>query len=217
MCLCVTVFETSWNAQPNITLFALWIQRLFFVRAWRTTQSILVAVIVGKCWWLLSSRQPIFLQKLMAYFQFLGCMAAVQQVLAYLSQLSVWSLCETLRTTGLQENVVVQNCEVKEMKEQFLHPFPCTATDRVAVCDSVTVAHMFILILHRGQLQDVPTVTTKVNRLLVDHEYLSACAGHVCPPKLLPSCHRLSSLSCRPISFSVPCFWRWVAFLYSLV
>lgn len=74
------------------------------------------------------------------------------------------------------------------MKEQFLHPFPRTATDRVAVCHSVTVTHMSILILHRGQLQDVSTVTTKVNRLLVDHEYLSACVRHVCPPKLLLSC-----------------------------
>lgn len=33
----------------------------------------------------------------------LGCMAAVQQVLPYLSQMSVWSLCEAVRTTGLQE------------------------------------------------------------------------------------------------------------------
>jgi hypothetical protein len=146
-------------------------------------------------------------------------MAAVQQVLPRFSQLSAWSLCETFRTTGLKENVAVQNCEVKEMKEQFLHPFPHMATDRVAVCHSVTsviITHMSLLILRSGQLQDASTVTTKVNCLLVDREYLAACARHVCPPKLLLSCHCLSSLSCRPISVSVSCFWRCLAFFMVL-
>jgi hypothetical protein len=154
MCLSVTVFETSWVAQPNITLFTLWIQHFFCVQAWHTTQSILIAVIVGMCWWLLSSRQPILWQKLMAYRHFLEGLAAVQQVLPYSSQVSVWCLCEA-RTTGFQENVAVQNCEFEEMKEQFLHPFLRTATDRVAVRHSVTlvtITHMSVVILHNGQL-----------------------------------------------------------------
>jgi hypothetical protein len=28
-----------------------------------------------------------------------------------------------VKTAGLQEDVAVQKCEVKEMKAQFLHPF----------------------------------------------------------------------------------------------
>jgi hypothetical protein len=109
-----------------------------------------------------------------AVFRVHGCGPASSTIF-----LTIVILCETFRTAGLQENVTVQNCEVEEMKEQFLHSFPRTVTDGVAVCHfltSVTVTHMSILILHSGQLQDVSTVTTKVNLLLVDREYVSACA-----------------------------------------
>jgi hypothetical protein len=61
--------------------------------------------------------------------------------------------------------VAVQNCEVEEMKKQFFHPFPLTATDAIAVGHSVTfvnVTHVSIVILHNGWLQGVSTLITKV-------------------------------------------------------
>ena len=69
--------------------------------------------------------------KLMAYPQFVVSVAAV------LTNISLTSLCKTVYT-GLLENVAVWNCEVEEMKEQFLRPLPSTATDRGAVGSSLT-------------------------------------------------------------------------------
>ena len=48
------------------------------------------------------------------------------------------------------------NCEVEEMKEHFLHPFPCMVTDRVAVGHSATfidVALVSFVILRSGWLR----------------------------------------------------------------
>jgi hypothetical protein len=42
--------------------------------------------------------------------------------------------------TEVQEIVAVKNCEVEEMKQQFVGPFARTATDTVAVGHSVTLS-----------------------------------------------------------------------------
>jgi len=69
------------------------------------------------------------------------------------------------RITRLQENVAVQNYEVKETKDQFLCPFPRMVTDTGSVGHSVTfvdLTHMSIVILYNGRLQGISTLLTKV-------------------------------------------------------
>jgi len=146
-----------WYAQPSVTLFALWIWHLFFVQAWHATQSILVSVVVGLCWQLLT--------KLMAYLQFVVGVAAVQQVLSYswhvsVCEVSVWNF----RTTGLQENVAVRILRTRRWQNSFFIHFHVRWLI-VAVHHSVTfvnVTHMLIKIFHIGRLQSVSTLITEV-------------------------------------------------------
>jgi hypothetical protein len=99
-----------------------WTWRLFFVRAWHTTQFILLSD-VGQCWRLLSSRRRIFVDK--ADGLPTGCSGRCCVPANYLishqcqSEVSVWKF----GTTRLQENVAVQNCQVEEMENPFFVHF----------------------------------------------------------------------------------------------
>jgi len=163
-----------WYAQPSVTLFALWIWHLFFVQAWQATQSILVLVVVYQCWQLLS--------KLKAYLQFVGGVAAVQQVLSYSWHVSLWSLHVKLRTAGLQENVAVENFEVEEMKEQFLRPFPCTETSsgRSPFCHFCRCNPYVDCNPPQWPASGCFHSRHRRYLLLVYHEYLSALANYCC-------------------------------------
>jgi hypothetical protein len=97
LCLCMTVCETSSYAQPNYTLFTLWIQHLCFVQAWLITQSILFSVVVSQCWRLEESRQPILVAKtdgLPTDCSGCGCSPASSTI--FLISVSLKSLCESL-------------------------------------------------------------------------------------------------------------------------
>ena len=180
-----------------------WIRHRFFVRASRTAPSIL-SVVGGQCSWLPSYRQPTLVAKADGLPMVLVYMAAIQQVLPYSSQESVWSHCVKLKDHRTSGECVCS--EVEEMKGQFLLPFPRTVTGRIANGHFVT----FVDVAH---VSCSPSQWLASGIFFFHHKSnfclwimnLSTFARHICPSKLLLSCQHLS------------CFWSCVAFLYGLV
>jgi hypothetical protein len=207
------VFEMSWYNPALWFSHFVCIRHHFIVRAWCTAQSIL-SVVVGQCWWLLSSRWPILVAKADGLpMVFSGCGCGPTRSTIFFTIVGLKSLRETL------EHRISRECgcsEVEEVKERFLLPFPRTVIYRIANGYSLTfvdVAHVSIVVLHSGRLKGFSSLITKFNFCWWIMN-LSAVAHHICPSNYccnVATCHDPNISAFQ----SVSCFWSCLA--YSLV
>jgi len=126
LCLYMTVFETSWYAQPNITLFSLWLNPVSLLCVCRTGYTVhpCFSYSTHQSWRLLSSRRPICIDKpdnLLTDCSGHGCSPASCNI--FLTCVSLKSLCENLESQDSRRMWLFRIMRSRRQKISFLVHF----------------------------------------------------------------------------------------------
>jgi hypothetical protein len=124
LCLYVTVFETPWYAQPNITLFALCPNLVPLLCTCRTDYTVhpCFSYSTDLRWWLLSSRQPIHIAKaddLLTDCSWSGCSPASCNI--FLTCVSLKSLCQNLESQDSRRMWLFRITRSRQKISFFVH------------------------------------------------------------------------------------------------